>query len=538
MAVADERFGPYVLCELLGSGTTGDVHRAVDLVSQREVAVKRLTPPLAADRDFQRRFRRASEVAARLQDPHVVPIHHYGEIDGSLFVEMRLLDGCDLAARIAAGSLPPEEAVGIVSQVASALDAGHAAGLVHRAVKPSNIRLTQAAAGHFAYLGDFGVARGVTGATWPTGTGCIEGALAYLAPERFSGHGDHRSDVYSLACVLYEALTGRAPFGRKGLPTLMYGHLQLPPPRPSEQVGVPLGLDAVVACGMAKDPRLRYRSAGELAAAARAALERTATDPGRAAPACLAADTMPCHSGAVSQQDTMPGHRAVSWEDTVPGCGGMAFSEDTVPALDVTAWQEEPGAGESSDASAWDDAAVFRSGPWRWVCLLVAVAVGFGGPMFLGSYAVGRAFGGQSRPVPSLAAVWATVGLGSGLVVVLVLALLAARQWRSALRLTPPRLADGERAVGRGRASLARSGGVRHGCLFLTDRRLIFLDGHPKAPRTPGLELRVVEIEQVSGGRSGRLRVDTATTGRRSFRFGVERGRGWASVIGKLTGRE
>jgi len=160
--VSGVRFGPYELCSLLGRGGMGEVYRAVDTRKNRGlVALKRLPPGLAVDADFQRRFLREAELAARLRNPHVIPIHDYGEIDDQPYLDMRLVDGVDLATHLEQhGRLPPAHAVEIVAQVASALDAAHREGLVHRDVKPQNILLDRSDDSHsdFVYLIDFGVA--------------------------------------------------------------------------------------------------------------------------------------------------------------------------------------------------------------------------------------------------------------------------------------------------------------------------------------------------------------------------------------------
>ncbi len=277
--MAAERFGPYRLDELIGCGGMGEVYRAFDTVKQRTVALKRLPVALAADAEFKARFRRESALAARMSEPHIIPIHDYGEIDGRLFIEMRLVVGRDLARVLAEqGPMRPARVVDIVGQVARALDAAHADGLIHRDVKPSNVLITGKDGDEFAYLMDFGIARTSvdTGGSTPiTATGKRVGTLDYMAPERFGeGPIDGRADVYSLACLLFQALTGAKPFRGEGLPAMIYAHLNLDPPRPSTQrPGVPVALDGVIARGMAKDPERRYPTAGALAAAARAALE-------------------------------------------------------------------------------------------------------------------------------------------------------------------------------------------------------------------------------------------------------------------------
>jgi serine/threonine protein kinase len=209
---------------------------------------------------------------ARLREPHVIPIHAYGEIDGRLYLDMRLVDGVDLKDLLANGPLEPRRATRLIAQVASALDAAHADGLVHRDVKPSNVLVT---ADDFVYLVDFGIARSMSPAsTSITGTGNIIGTLDYLAPERFAaGPLDGRVDVYALACVLFECLTGSRPFPVDGAAAQMGAHLTTPPPLLSlARPGLPRALDEVIQRGMAKNPAHRYATAGELAAAATAAV--------------------------------------------------------------------------------------------------------------------------------------------------------------------------------------------------------------------------------------------------------------------------
>ena len=265
--------GNYRLDSLLGSGGMGDVYRAYDTHRDRYVALKLLQEAFSGDPEYLQRFQRESNVAARLRDPHVIPIHDFGEIDGQLFIDMRLVDGADIAALLKHnGRIAPERAVYLVGQVAEALDAAHADHLVHRDIKPSNILVTLS---DFVYVVDFGIAR-LTGSqqTPLTITGITIGTWAYMAPERFEGRVvDGRADVYSLACVLHECLTGVPPFGDKDLPALLYAQLYSdPPPASSLVAGVPPALDAVIARGMAKDPNDRFPTAGMLAAAARVAL--------------------------------------------------------------------------------------------------------------------------------------------------------------------------------------------------------------------------------------------------------------------------
>lgn len=263
-------FGRYRLIALLGRGGMGNVWRALDTETQRVVAVKVLPGNLANDPIFTQRFRREALAAAGLNDPHVVPIHNFGEIDGRLYVDMRLIEGRDLQAIIAQGALEPIVAVGIIEQIASALTAAHRIGLVHRDIKPSNILVSE---NDFAYLIDFGIAR-AAGESSITGTGSVMGTWAYMAPERIStGNNDPRCDTYALACVLHECLTGSQPFPGTSIEQQIGGHLGKTPPRPSAlRHGLPPQFDTVIATGMAKNPDHRYSTPLELARAARAAL--------------------------------------------------------------------------------------------------------------------------------------------------------------------------------------------------------------------------------------------------------------------------
>jgi serine/threonine protein kinase len=267
-------FGRYRLLKLLGRGGMGEVWRAHDTETDRVVAIKLLPASLSADEEFQHRFRREAHAAARLSNPHVIPIHQYGEIDGRLYVDMRLVEGRDLETVLADGPLDPARAVRIIEQVARALHAAHTVGLIHRDIKPSNVLLD---ADDFAYLIDFGIARSID-ETRMTKSGYTIGTFQYIAPERLDARKeeDARADIYSLACVLYESLTGKPPFPGDSMAHLVTAHLNTPPPRPSTaQPNVPPQVDEVIATGMAKDPNDRYATTIELSNAARDAI----TDP-------------------------------------------------------------------------------------------------------------------------------------------------------------------------------------------------------------------------------------------------------------------
>ncbi|MEU2032153.1 protein kinase domain-containing protein [Nocardia amamiensis] len=263
-------FGHYRLDRLLGSGGTGEVWLAYNTDADRAVALKVLSVVHAADTAFRQRFTREARLAAQVRGPHLVPIHSFGELDGRLYIEMEFIDGLDVAALLRRhGRLEPEQAIEIVAQTAAALDAAHRAGLVHRDVKPSNIMVQPDG---LVYLIDFGTAHRRDQPAI-TATGNVVGTLAYMAPERFDGAAGPRSDQYSLACVLYECLTGRRPFGDSEAPRVMRAHLLDPPPAASAlNPGVPAALDTVITRGMAKDPDRRWASAGELASAGYAAV--------------------------------------------------------------------------------------------------------------------------------------------------------------------------------------------------------------------------------------------------------------------------
>ncbi|MFE9323352.1 serine/threonine-protein kinase PknD [Nocardia sp. NPDC052278] len=272
-----ETFGRYRLLSLLGQGGMGQVWRAHDSLTNRVVALKVLPERFADDEQLRERFRRECRAVAQLTEPHVIPIHDFGDIDGRLYLNMRLIEGTDLRKVITEeGALSPRRAVAIIAQVAGALQAAHDAGLVHRDVKPTNILL---GADEFASLIDFGIAHAADDRTLTT-IGETIGTIAYMAPEEIGSEikTDARVDVYALTCVLYECLTGRPPFASAaGVQGVIAHHLHTPPPRPSTTTpDVPPAFDAVIAKGMAKNPDKRYQTVRELAAAACAAVDDSA----------------------------------------------------------------------------------------------------------------------------------------------------------------------------------------------------------------------------------------------------------------------
>ncbi|MET0305981.1 MAG: protein kinase [Solirubrobacterales bacterium] len=241
----------YRLDELIARGGMGVVYRATHLSLDRPVALKVIARQLAGDEAFRSRFLRESRLAARLDHPAVVPVFDAREEDGELIVAMRLVEGGDLRKRIEAGGpLPPAEAIALLGQIAGALDAAHAAGIVHRDVKPHNILLE----GERAYLTDFGLAKALGDSGVLSGASVV-GTVEYMSPEQWRGeHVGPAADVYSLGCVLYESVTGVVPYARRA---------------DDVEPQLPQGLDAVIERAVAKDPAERYATAGELIAAAR-----------------------------------------------------------------------------------------------------------------------------------------------------------------------------------------------------------------------------------------------------------------------------
>lgn len=265
-------FGPYRLVRLLRQGGMGEVYEAEDTRKRRMVALKLISQQFSGNSEFRARLQREADIAGRLTEPHVVPIHDYGEIDGRFYVDMRLVDGVDLGTLLRRdGPLAAPRAIAIISQVAAALDAAHAVGVTHRDVTPGNILITGS---DFAYLADFGIARAATDPGL-TQFGTAIGTYYYMAPERFTDDTvTHSADIYSLACVLSECLTGSPPYRADTIERLVAAHLTKAPPSPSQlrPGGFPPALDQVIAKGMAKRPEERYRTAGEFAAAAHDAL--------------------------------------------------------------------------------------------------------------------------------------------------------------------------------------------------------------------------------------------------------------------------
>jgi serine/threonine-protein kinase len=271
--------GDYRIEGIVGVGRMGVVYLAIDRITGRAVALKVLREDVGIDPVYRERFRREGLLLAQLNHPHVVPIYDMGEIDGDLYIATRLVSAT-LRNAIVAGPIGVEDAMTILSCVASALDAAHAAGIVHRDVKPANVLLDP---GPQVYLGDFGLARDPEGAAL-TAPGQVLGTIDYMAPELIDGEGvGPATDIYGLACLAVETLTGAVPFARETDAATMYAHIVEPPPSVHERrSALPPELDDVIAAGMAKDPDERPSSAGALVMDMLRALAMPA-------PACLTA---------------------------------------------------------------------------------------------------------------------------------------------------------------------------------------------------------------------------------------------------------
>jgi serine/threonine protein kinase len=261
--------GGYRIIEPLGSGGTSVVYRAEHVRLGRPAALKLLAPGLG-EADFSERFLRESQLAASLDHPSIVPIYDAGEEDGLLYIAMACVEGSDLKTLLGReGRLPTRRALRIAGQIAAALEAAHARGLVHRDVKPANILVT---ADDRAYLSDFGVVKELA-SNGSTRTGSFIGTIEYCAPEQIEGREvDARTDVYALACVLYECLAGTPPFHRPSEVAVLNAHLHAPPPKLTRVApDVPPALEQVIAKALSKSPLDRYASTGEFINAARAA---------------------------------------------------------------------------------------------------------------------------------------------------------------------------------------------------------------------------------------------------------------------------
>jgi serine/threonine-protein kinase len=270
--------GDYRIEGIVGVGRMGVVYLAIDRITGRAVALKVLREDISMDPVYRERFRREGGLLTALSHPHIIPIHGMGEVDGELYMASRLVSST-LRNLILAGPIDVDVAMKILTSLATALDAAHAIGVVHRDVKPANVLIDP---GPEVFLGDFGLARDHEGSQL-TLPGQVLGTIDYMAPELLDGERvGAATDIYGLACLACETLTGTVPYVRDTDAATMYAHIVEPPPSLSERrPELPRALDDVLAAGMAKDPEGRPASAGALVVDMLAAL-------GRPTPACLA----------------------------------------------------------------------------------------------------------------------------------------------------------------------------------------------------------------------------------------------------------
>jgi serine/threonine-protein kinase len=268
----DTEIAGYRVERLIARGGMSSVYLAHHLRLQRKVALKLMAPELAQDERFRERFLRESQLAASLDHPNVVPIYDADDADGVLYIAMRFVEGSDLRSLLQReGTLAPARALGIVAQAGNGLDAAHRRGLVHRDIKPGNLLLGE---DDHVYLADFGLTKQASSQTGLTATGQLVGTVDYVAPEQIQGQEvDGRTDVYSLACVLFECLAGGKPFDKDSEVAILWAHMQDPPPPIRERrPELPEGLESVLVKGMAKKPEDRYATCRDLVEAARRAL--------------------------------------------------------------------------------------------------------------------------------------------------------------------------------------------------------------------------------------------------------------------------
>jgi len=318
----------YRIDGILGRGGMGVVYEATQLSLDRKVALKLIAPDMGADDALQERFRREGLRQAAIDHPHIVTVHESGETEQGLFFAMRLVRGPTLKEMVMMGELDAVRTVRILSQIADALDTAHEAGLIHRDVKPQNILV---GIRDHAYLADFGLTKGV-GDRSITQAGGFVGTLDYVAPEQIRGERTTpRTDVYALAAVLYECLTGVVPYPKDSQAATLWAHLALTPPRVSDmRPDLPAALDAVIARAMAKQPEARFATAGEMLRDAQGSLGRSWT-----AGTAL--------EGPVASEEPIARHRRAAGVDmSTVGAGVSAEGKPSVPGLFPTVADAPP----------------------------------------------------------------------------------------------------------------------------------------------------------------------------------------------------
>ena len=371
---------------VLGEGGMGVVYRATQMSLNRTVALKILATELSEDAAFRERFRREGLLQAAIDHEHIVTVYEAGDTEHGLFLAMRLIRGPTLKDMILSGELDPERTLRILGQVAGALDTAHDVGLTHRDIKPQNILI---GGNDHAYLADFGLTQASDEVSL-TETGQFIGTIDYVAPEQIQGQGaTARSDVYSLAAVLYEALTGVVPYARQNEAAVLYAHISDTPPRVTERRSeMPPEMDAVVARGMAKVPADRYHSAGALIADASAAF---ASEP----------------AAVTTMRPQAPQAGAPAAATTLRGGVARAAAAATAPAAAVTApAMPRPAAAPTVPAQAAPPAARRRGISGGGLALIATLGVAGA----VGGYLLGS---GGSDPEPAGEALTNSASAGS-----------------------------------------------------------------------------------------------------------------------------
>jgi Protein kinase domain len=404
----------YQLEERIGQGGMAVVFRARDERLGRLVALKILAPTLAGDMEFRRRFTSESRAAAAIDDPHIVPVYAAGEADGMLFIAMRYVAGGDAQSLLnREGPLPPGRVAAIISPVASALDAAHRAGLVHRDVKPSNM-LMDVLPGRpdHVYLSDFGLSKAVASTSGITSAGAVLGTLAYMSPEQIAGKPvDGRADQYALACSAFELLAGVPPFRRDEPTAVMYAHLLEPPPQlTSHRPGLPSAVDGVMSRALAKTPGDRYASCGQFAEALRNAF---GLHPYRRGPRVMPAVTEPPteKAGPAAAAAAQHGGRAgdgAATLNSVPGTGDAPATATSIPA--VTDAITGPGQVPVRDGSGQTPP---RRRRWRRIAVaafIVAAAAGLAAGLLAGGHPAGGPASSIAVPISVRSALQAVSG--------------------------------------------------------------------------------------------------------------------------------
>ena len=369
--------GGYRIDDLIGRGGMGMVYRATNIALNRIYALKVLAPMLAHDSDYRERFQREIRLAASLHHSNVVGVHYAGEHEGSLFVVMDFIDGRDLRdVLLRTGALGPSRAVDLLSQIASALDAAHHSGLVHRDVKPANVLISVEHGEEHAYLTDFGLAKRSDAVSALTAAGLVAGTVDYMSPEQITGGTtDARTDIYALGCVFFQMLTGDVPYTRDNSMAVLFAHVNDPPPAIEEPLAeLYPAFGPVIKTAMAKAPEDRYLSAGDFARDAAAALRGTryagpptSVATGEAEPIDTAQE--------LSDAPPAPAVQGVDPQRTVISSRSSSHVTPQAPGVQSGASQPPvPDAASSPGTTAGDAGPFLRRYRWPLLAALLAVA--------------------------------------------------------------------------------------------------------------------------------------------------------------------